>query len=63
MQTPQTSEVLQVRVVSCNINLVEDTVALKQDFQDLFTSISVVAAVLPIMERPNATLKSDFVNI
>ena len=32
-------------------------------FQDLFTSISVVAAMLPIMERPNANVKSEFVNI
>ena len=32
-------------------------------FQDLFTSISVVAVMLPIMERPNAILKSEFVNI
>ena len=36
---------------------------LKCYFQDLFTSISVVAAMLPIMERPNAILKSEFVNI
>ena len=32
-------------------------------FQDLSTGISVVAAMLPIMERPNAILKSEFVNI
>ena len=32
-------------------------------FQDLFTSISVVAAMLPIMVRPNAILNSEFVNI
>ena len=32
-------------------------------FQDLFTSISVVAAMLPIMERPKAILKPKFVNI
>ena len=32
-------------------------------FQDLFTSISVVAAMLLIMERPNAILKSEFVSI
>ena len=32
-------------------------------FQDLFTSINVVVAMLPIMERPNAILKSEFVNI
>ena len=32
-------------------------------FQDLSTSISVVAAMLPIMVRPNTTLKSEFVNI
>ena len=32
-------------------------------FQGLFTSISVVAAMLPIMERPNAILMSEFVNI
>ena len=32
-------------------------------FQDLFTSVSVVAAMLPIIERPNAILKSEFVNI
>ena len=31
--------------------------------QDLFTSISVVAAMLPIMERPKAILKPKFVNI
>ena len=32
-------------------------------FQDLLTSISVVAAMLPIMERPNAILNSEFANI
>ena len=32
-------------------------------FQDLFTSISVVAAMLPIMVRPNAIFKSKFVKI
>ena len=32
-------------------------------FEDLFTSISMVAAMLPIMERPNAVLKPEFVNI
>ena len=32
-------------------------------FQDLFTSISVVAAMLPIVEKPNAILMSEFVNI
>ena len=32
-------------------------------FQDLFRSISAVAAMLPIMERPNAILKSEFVKI
>ena len=32
-------------------------------FQDLFTSISLVAAMLTIMEKPNAILKSKFVNI
>ena len=32
-------------------------------FQDLFTSMSIVAAMLPIMERPNAILTSKFVNI
>ena len=32
-------------------------------FQDLVTSISVVDAMLPIMVRANATLKSKFVNI
>ena len=32
-------------------------------FQDLFTSISVVAAILPIMARPKTILKSKFVNI
>ena len=32
-------------------------------FQDLFTSISGVGAMLPIMERPKASLKSEFVNI
>ena len=31
--------------------------------QGLFTSISVVAAMPPIVERPNAILKSEFVNI
>ena len=36
---------------------------LKCYFQDLFTSISVVGAMLPIMERPNTVLMSDFVNI
>ena len=35
----------------------------KMLFQDLFTSISVVPAMLPSMERPNAILKSEFVNI
>ena len=32
-------------------------------FQDLFTSISMVAPMLPIMVRPNAILKSKFVRI
>ena len=32
-------------------------------FRDLFISISVVAAMLPTTERPNAILKSEFVNI
>ena len=32
-------------------------------FQDLITSVSVVAAMLPIMERPNSILKSKLVNI
>ena len=32
-------------------------------FQDLFTSISVVAVSLAIIERPNVILKSVFVNI
>ena len=32
-------------------------------FQDLFTSISAVTAMLPIIERPNAILKSEFMNI
>ena len=32
-------------------------------FQDLFTGISVVAAMLPVMVRPNSILKSEFVNI
>ena len=32
-------------------------------FQDLLTSISVVTAVLSIIERPKAILKSEFVNI
>ena len=32
-------------------------------FQDLFTSISVVAEMLPIMVRPNAIFNSEFVNI
>ena len=32
-------------------------------FQDPFTSISVVAAILPIMVRPNAILKFELVNI
>ena len=32
-------------------------------FQDLFTSIIVVVAMLSIMERPNAILKSEFVSI
>ena len=31
-------------------------------FQDFFTSISVMAAMLLIMERPNAILKSEFVS-
>ena len=29
----------------------------------MFTSINVVAAMLPIMVRPNAILKFEFVNI
>ena len=29
----------------------------------VFTSVNVVAAMLPIMERPNAILKSEFGNI
>ena len=32
-------------------------------FQDLLISMSVVAAVLPIIERRKAILKSEFVNI
>ena len=33
---------------------------LRRYFQDWFTSISVVATMLPIMVRPNAILKSEF---
>ena len=36
---------------------------LRSYFHDLLTSISVVAAMLPIMERPNVILKSEFVKI
>ena len=36
---------------------------LPKTFQDLFTSTSEVAAVLPITVRTNAILKSEFVNI
>ena len=32
-------------------------------FQDWFTSISVVAEMLPIMVRANAILMSEFVNL
>ena len=32
-------------------------------FQDLFISISAVAALPPIIEKPNAILRSEFVNI
>ena len=35
---------------------------LRCSFQDLFTSISLVAAMLPFMVRPDAILKSEFVN-
>ena len=35
----------------------------KMYFQDLFTSISVVAAMLPLIVRPNVILKSEFVNM
>ena len=41
----------------------KDMSYLRCSFQGLFTSISVMAAMLPIMERPNAILKSKFVNI
>ena len=34
----------------------------KCSFQNLFTSISVVAAMLPFMVKPNTILKSGFVN-
>ena len=36
---------------------------LRCHIQDLFTSISVVAAMIPIMERPNTISKSEFVSI
>ena len=36
---------------------------LRRYFQNLFTSISVLAAMLLIMVRPNTILKSEFVNI
>ena len=38
-------------------------ILLRYYFQDLFTGISVVAAMLPIMERPNTILKFEFVSI
>ena len=50
-------------MVLYNVNEVEYTVVLTQDFRDVFTCISVVAAMLPIVERPNAILKPEFVNI
>ena len=52
---------------SCNLKIVFKSKAFllsrKFYFQDLLTSISVVAAMLPIMGRPNSILKSEFVNI
>ena len=53
------------KLTSCNLKSFSPSRIsyLKCYFQDLFTSISVVAAMLPIMERPNANVKSEFVNI
>ena len=51
------------KLTSCNLKIVFTSPVLSCYFQDLLTSISVVAAMLPIMERPNAILKSEFVNI
>ena len=63
------------KLTSCNLKIVfTSTVRVKAFsplrinylrcyFQGLFTSVSVVAAMPPIMERPNAILKSELVNI
>ena len=55
------------KLTSCNLKIIFTSSirvkSLRCYFQDLFTSISVVAAMLPIMGRPNATLKPEFVNI
>ena len=59
------------KLTSCNLKIVFMSPAFSTlrisylgcYFQDLFTSIGVVAAMLPIMERPNAILKSEFVSI
>ena len=51
----------------CQLGIVKSFVNFKDClgcyFHDLFTSMSVGAAVLPIMVRPNAILKSEFVNV
>ena len=68
-------KLFSVKLTSCNLKIgftspvrVKTFFTLKDKlpkmlFQDLLTSISVVAAMLPLMERPNAILKSEFVNI
>ena len=62
-------------MTSCNLNIVFTSPVRGKSFsafkdklpkcyvEDLFTNISMVAAMLPIIERPNAVLKSEFVNI
>ena len=59
------------KLTSCNLKIVFMSPAfstsrisyLRCYFQDVFTSIGVVAAMLPIMERQNTILKSEFVSI
>ena len=59
------------KLTSCNLKIVFTSTVfspsrigyLRCYFQDVLASISVVSAMLSIMERPNAILKCEFVRI
>ena len=55
------------KLTSCNLKIIFSSPSrinyLRCYFQDLFTSVCVVAPMLPVMERPNAILNSEFVDI